>query len=437
MNKPNSFFEVNRFPGLWLVVALAFFVAVETVTAATKVYYSFAHQNGGVACLNFTDGKVTSHEIVLEDLPFVEKIRVSTQGLIATSREVPEVKIVSSERPYTPIASHSLGGSTNDVQVSGDRAVIAADKGHFYLFDLESGKILREWNARDGLVPSGHKGEEAIVVPEKGLILVSFQKDSGRGKHQGSRLVGLGVADLSPRFDLQFPREMPEMHISESQKEQGPNPEKIFLARKSNTLAVTLDLYGAVAFASLDEALEGRWNNLIYVSSAKDGSFGTAFPDRGLLFELGNKEYLLVSNASEEGGMVIFDVASRTMIQAIETETGAEQPIYLPANNKIVTVLSGKTKSRTNSGLEKDNSPGSDLLVLDVEPLSRGEEAGLTRIPMGSPLTGIASLDPTQSLLLLATESKKLLVYDHSAQKVLSSIDAMGAVNRIEVLETK
>ncbi|MFA7233014.1 MAG: hypothetical protein WC076_02775 [Terrimicrobiaceae bacterium] len=327
---------------------------------------------------------------------------------------------------------------TSDVQPYGDHALVMADKGFIYWFDFATGQTAQTWNARKGLTPSGNKGEDILFLPDQNMVLVSFQKDSKKGEHKGSRLVLLDMETFTPKADLQLPREYPSLNIPKNKKEQGPNPEMMFPAPKSNTLAVSLDLYGAVAFADLDAALNGEWKNLAYVPSSPDGAWGTAFPDRGTLLDLGGKEYLLIANASENGGLVLFDVAARKIVQTFPAEAGAETPIYLPKAKKVVTVISGKMKQRTKDGLEKDIVPGNDLLVLDVAQLESAGKATLQRLRFDTPLVKVEAIDPeTSSALLLVNGKNEFLTYDLAARKILAREPAKGPVNRVAVWRGK
>ncbi len=201
-------------------------------------------------------------------------------------------------------------------------------------------------------------GEGVFFLPTGNLALVTFQKDNSKGTRFGSRVVVFDTDKVESKYDLQLPRNHPECNIEGNLKEHGPNPEVAFIAPKSDTLALTLDLYGAIAFTKLSSALEGKWENLEYISCAQDGSFGNAFPDRGCLFETGGKEHLLISNASPNGGLVLFDVAAHKVEQKFAASAGAENPVFLSRSQKVVTCISGKIKTRAGEKQDKIYKPG-------------------------------------------------------------------------------
>lgn len=426
------------------LAGIAFFLAsfggLCCLPAAT-FFYTFGTNEGGVASFTVTpDGQLTRHQTEPgTGLSKPRKLAVSDdqKRVLVVSEESPMGWIYRLDQPADPLGLLEFGEPTTEAKALGDHALVMADKGFFYWFDLTSGQIERKWNSRDGLTPPGHKGEDILFLPEKNLAMVSFQKDSKKG-HKGSRLVLFDLTTFTPKADLQLPREYPSLNIPKSKKEQGPNPEMMFAAPKSNTLAVTLDLYGAIAFADLDAALNGEWKNLAYVPSSPDGKWGLSFPDRGTLLELGGKEYLLIANAAENGGLVLFDVEKRKIVQWFRAEAGAETPVYLPKAKKVVTVISGKMKQRTPDGLEKDTAPGKELLVLDVAPLESGGKATFERIPFPETVVKVEAIEPeTSTVLLLVTGNNDLVTYDLAARKELAREPAKGPVNRMAVLRGK
>jgi len=420
---------------------LALFAPASNLSSAT-FFYTYGAEGGGAASIAIRmDGIVSAHDVLPGNaLACPKKIAISGDGesAIVTTEEEKNAWIFAGASSAQPPKILELEEATTDVQTIGNHALVAAEKGFFYWIDLKRGRIDKTWNSRESLKPSGNKGEDILFLPEKDLALVSFQKDSKEGKHLGSRLVLLDLHTFTAKADLPLPRDNLKLNIEANKKEQGPNPELIFLSPKSNTIALSLDLYGAMAFADLDAALRGQWKNLEYIPTAPDGSWGHSFPDRGTLFELGGKDYLLIANAAENGGMVLFDVKARKVIQTFPVEAGAETPVYLPKEKKLVTAISGKTKLRTLDGLEKSSTPGNDLFVIDVGPLETGGQAFLERIPFEKSVVRVNALAPdTSSLLLLVEGESDFVVYDLENRKKLAQEPAKGPVNRIAVWRGK
>lgn len=429
-----------RWAGIALVLVLL--GHLESLPAAT-FFYTHGRTPGGLESfqVNSETGEITAHDpLPGEPLKEPQKLAISGDGsrIIVTSGISKTAWIFQTGATSGLLGSIPLADETGEVQALGSQALIASGGGDFFWIDLQTAKIAKQWNARTGLQPPGNKGEDILFLPDKNLALLSFQKDGKSGKNKGSRIVLLDLPTVTPKADLPLPREYPALNIPANKREQGPNPELIFIAPKSNTLAVSLDLYGAVAFADLDAALRGQWKNLTYIPTAPDGSWGTAFPDRGTFFELGGKEYLLIANASENGGLALFDVAARKILQTFEAPAGAERPIFLPKLKKAVTVISGKIKQRTPEGLEKDTAPGNELLVLDLAPLESGGEAAIERIAFEQPVVRVEAIDPeTSALLLLVTGNDEFVIYDLASKTEIARESAHGVVNRLAVWRGK
>lgn len=156
-----------------------------------------------------------------------------------------------------------------------------------------------------------------------------------------------------------------------------------------------------------------------------DGAWSIGFPDRGIPLDFGGQEYILIANAAENGGGVLFDVEKRKIVQWFRAE--AETPIYLPIAKKVVTVISGKMKQRTPDGLEKDTAPGKKLLVIDIAPLETGGKATFQRIPFAETVVKVEAIDPeTSTVLLLVTGNNELVTYDLTTRKEIAREPAKG-----------
>lgn len=421
----------------WKILSLAFFLLPLTPQAAT-VYYTFEN---GVAALeiNGQNGDILSHHSISREISKPKKLAVSNDGsrVIVTSEDVPTAWICHFGNEPEITATLSLADATSEVRAKEDHALVADDQGMFYWIDLKSGQCNRRWNARDSLNPPGSKGEDIYFLPEENIVLLTFQKDGKRGR-KGSRLAVLDLPDLSVRHDLPLPRNHPELHMDSNPKEQGPNPEMIIASPRTNTIALSLDLYGAIAFANLDAALAGEWKNLEMKPTSADGKFGIAFPDRCLLFNVGDRDCLLISNAGIDGGIALFDVAERRLLAFFEAPAGAEHPVHLQKSHKVLAVISGKIKERGSDGLEKSYSPGNELLVFDVGPLAHGKEATLERIGFEKPIKRIQAINPQQNdLVLLAFSDEEIMVYDVASRREITRVAAKGPISRMTVWHGK
>lgn len=430
--------SVNSVQITMIRILLSLFLLLPSLVSAASFYYTTSGADAPVVELRLnpeSGGLVAHREIGKMDHP--RKLSLDRDGskLVVTSEDTKEVRIfeVGEAEPAPPVVL-MLDEPTSDVRAGQGMAVISAEKGWFYRVDLDRGEITNRWSSRKELNPSGHKGESLYFSPDGKLVLSTFQKDSSSGKHKGSRVVALNVEDFSLAFDLQLPRSREELHYTDNLKERGPNPEILFFAPEHNALALSLDLYGAVAFADLDAALEGRWSGYTDISSATDDSWGGTFPDRGCVARLGPQTFLLISNASKDGGLALFDFGLREKLKVFPVEAGAEHPVYLPAVSKAATVVSGKIKSRGPSELtnNRPGTPGTDLLVVDLSPLADGGEATMDRVPMGVPLIRIQAISPeTSPLVLLGTADDRFLIYNIETRTLIGEIPALGPINRL------
>jgi hypothetical protein len=346
---------------------------------------------------------------------------------VLTSENHEKVRIFDTRDAGAAFRDITLSQAVSDVCPAPKRVFLAGEDGLFVWLDPNSGETTNEWNARKSLDPPGHKGESVVWYEPKSLALASFQKDGKKGR-QGSRVLVFDPRTSAPLHDLRLPRDRPDLHIEGSEKEQGPNPELIFTSERSNTLLITLDLYGALAFADLDAALEGKLENYETLSTAMDESWGSAFPDRALLFERGGKDWILISNASAEGGLVLFDVAERKRLAAFPAPAGAEHPVELRRAGLVATVVSGKAKARAEEGkLSKEIGARPLLLLIDIKALDEGGEPVMREVPLEEICTGIRVVTgPDKEWLLLAGADGQMRVMDPLSGEIVARMAGPG-----------
>jgi len=396
-------------------VLLAFFLCHSCLLATgaestSEVYYSTT--GGTVEKMTRQGDALGEAQILIADLESPFKLTLSPDGKIlavaAGDKEAPELVLLDLENQQTRRVP--LGAAISDLAGMEAGTLVAASRGRFYLVDR--GGSIEEWNARKGLNPPGRKGEFVCPVPGSSSALISFQKDDDNSDAKGNRLLVLGTRPLEPLHDLLLPRDHPELHRPEDPKEQGPGPEVVLIAPLSNTVVMTLDLYGALALADFDAVLEGHWKNLAYLSTDAEGVFGKSFPDRATLLTLEGKEFVLVSNASNDGGFALFDLQKRQPIRFFAAAAGSDPPVFFPELGLAATVISGKVKSFSEEeGSSKEFEPGADLLVFDLQGLPAGEPAQMRTIPMGAETIRIARFGPEHVLVFIkANEQAEALL---------------------------
>lgn len=294
----------------------------------------------------------------------------------------------------------SLGFAPEEHRLSVREAFVGGTDGHLVALELTTGAVARRWNTRERLSPPGHKPEDMLLLADENLLLVSLQKDGKKGR-LGHRVAVLRASDFSLVGDLPLPRDHAALHLSE--KESGPSPEVLRADPATNTLLVTLDLYGALGFADLDAALAGRLENFTAISTAPDGAWGRAFPDRLTLARVADRSLAIVSNASATaGGLAVFDVAARRRLAFFPTESGCAEPVLIEGGRRLATIVSGKQKRVVAGALENTLAPGRELLLLDLARAAEADPAALVRAPLDG-LVGQIAAPPAHPQLVAVT----------------------------------
>ncbi len=402
---------------------------------AGTAYFSFTAGDGGGAAsvtIDPTSGEIRDIRVLggVTTFPDAKKFAVTGNGefLMLTSDEHEQIHVYRLDQPDAAPQVFTLSETNEDVTPGDDAFFLTLRRGRFAMVDPAAGNVTWTKNVRKQLDPEGHKGESALILDDGRTALVTFQKDSDTRK--GSRIV---VFDLQPprvRHDLQLPRDRPELHIDGNEKEQGPSPELIFAASASNTLVYSMDLYGGLGFMDLDAALQGRIENHSRISTALDGSWGTAFPDRGTMITINDREHVLISNASEDGGYVLVDVATREIRQKFPSPSGGEHPIWFEELQLLASGPSGKVKSRAYDGLEKDRDAKPALHLFNVAPLADGGLVGFEEIDLDSP---VAAMTRVGKFLIVFTRDSEVLVFDPATREMPARRATPGPASRVAI----
>lgn len=428
------------------VVALLMLLVLAASASAKPIYYSFEGDESGMARLDVDPktGQILSHVRLVSspDIQKPKKIAVTEDGqhvgLLCKTAPGGNLIIADQSGDEVHIRSLRLPERPDEIRAYGHYFLICGNDGPVWAVDAKTAKVIGTWNARRDLSPTGRQVEDMLILPGGKTALMTFQKDSRSGKHLGSRVV---VMDLLPepklRHDLLLPRNRPDLHYKPevSLREQGPNPEMIFACPATNTIALSLDLYGAMATFDLDAAVErGELRSLTYQTTSLDGSWGHTFPDRGLRFEAGGRSGVLVSNCGPAGGAVLLDLNSRKIIDRYETGTGLSYPVFLAKAQVAAFGANGKIKSRGVDGLDKRYEPGKELYLWDVSKLGPEGGAVLTRMPMDRYVYRVAAVETQESAMLVVVTGEKnpidLFIFDTKTRKVIDQQPAFGQVQR-------
>lgn len=413
-----------------------------------SVYYSFEGETSGIARVDIDPrtGAILAHEALFAE-EYLERPRKMAMtadsayiALTCDTLSEPNVIIAGQGAAAGIVHRLTLPERPDEIRAFGHRFLVGGNDGYVWVIDAESGEVMHEWNSRRDLIPTGRQPEDIYILPDGKTAIISFQKDSRGGRHMGSRLV---VFDLEPdfgfRFDLQLPRNRPDLHYDPevNKREQGPSPEVIFTSPRLNTGVVTLDLYGALATFDLDAALErGKYENLEYLPTAADGSWGHTYPDRGLHFEWDGHEYIIIFNVGPAAGAAMFDVGARAIIEHYPTGTGLEYPVLLREAGLLIGAPIGKRKDRGSEGLDKWFEPEQKLYVWDVSGLTPQGAARLEVLDMPEFIFRVAAPAGEETpLVVLFTgpedEPERIVVFDAVQRQPLATAPALGAAQRL------
>lgn len=409
--------------------------------SASQLAYSFRGAAGGGVALVSLDGaagKIVDHQVLFTEpqLAMAFKVRFSADGqrvLVTNDQEEPPFAMVAKAWPPGPATVVDLPTIPDEVRAYRKGFLATCDKGLIAYVDGETGELKRKFKGRKKLEPEGSRPEDIRVLDDLDLALVSFQKDNRSGTRKGNRLVLLSLPKLKLVSDLQLPRDHPELHLPGNPKEQGPSPEVVLASMESETLMVTLDLYGAVAMLDLEDARDGDLSGLVTLPVSPDGAWGTAFPDRASQLPLEGGDLALVVNAGEVGGTALVDLGAKAVRRLWATPPGLEAPVWVPGLGRAVSVCSGKTKRREGDALVKEFHPGTSLYVFDVAAEDGPpvvHDLGV-RTKLVAALTG--SADHLVLVLGQSDAGSEWLLVDPSDGSILDRRPATGEPQRQEV----
>ncbi len=434
---------------MWIAVIVA--LLADSALASTTLYYSFQDDEGGGLArmtIDSATGAISQHSVVFHDPTFdhARKLAISACGkraILINAKEEPGnlaiINLVDSSCSYVKL---DFPTEPDEVRTFGDMAVIGGNRGNVVVVDMKEGRVVSHWNARRDLRPSGHKVEDIRVLACGELALMTFQKDSSSGRHRGSRLVVMQLPELQVRHDMHLPRNRPDLHypVSKNLREQGPNPEVIIPCLETNTLFLSLDLYGAVAMTDLDQAVRnGVWDNLVYLPTAVDGGWGNTFPDRMVRFARGDDRMVVVCNAGPDGGSVVIDLSTREIVQRMETGFGLETPTYLPGAGMVIAASAGKLKARGEHGLDRTFPPRAEVHVFAIERVdealtlnswARDKPWHVFRlVALDSAGTGVVALFVGEDELPTI-----IAIYDVTTGEIITTVEGKGAIHREAVI---
>ena len=440
---------------MWpLIVAIATLIALATLnlrtgrTEVVSVPYSFSDEDSGgaaIARIDIPSGRILSNEALFDSRDCREplKIRRSSDGktVAVTNLDAagPQLMLWSTNTPNA-VKGVSLPSIPDEVRLVGPLALLTLEDDAVVAVDLTRQQVAIVHELDKMLKPPANAPEDLAVDPSGEFAVVSFQKDSSSGKKKGNRLVIFKLPEFTFVADLPLPRERPDLHVRGNPKEQGPGPEVLWISPQTDTLAVTLDLYGAVGLLRWSDAKVGKLASEDWTMISTDASAeltGQSFPDRATSVVLGSREYYLVCNAGQDGGSVLIDLLKRKVVWQRPTPPGLEAPVFIPQLRQAFSVCSGKTKRRQGKEIIKTSNPQKSLYIFDFHSADAVQNAAVTAMPLEGFTSQIAMISDAPPLLVVAIGSAPdradtLVTVDPVQRKIIDRRPALGQIGRFD-----
>lgn len=429
----------HTFSIAWKFWLIAIWLCTQAWAEPTQIFFSFtAGAAGGLGRIEVDadSGVVLTQEIVYASPAAREggKVAQTREGwaVLAVNAKAPGNLVI--RNPTGLVSTLTISDKLDEIRVRASRAIVGGEEGGVYLIDLAEGRVLRDWQLKSALNPPGRRPEDVRFDPNGRLAWVTLQKDSKDGKRLGHRLVALDLETGEVAADLRLPRDRSELHFGRDGdlRQSGPGPEVVLLFPRSNTLLVTLDLYGAVGLMDLEAARNGEFSRWTTIPTSLDGSWGTAFPDRAVGVDIGGRDHALVLNAGPEGGAVLIDLASRKVAQVIPVGHGLYSPEPIPALGAIAAAAGGKLKRRGEDDVEKSFAPRPEVAIFEIR--EEASELNLRLIALDQPTHTLRAVAPQRNGLLLVNVglgADQWIVIDAVDGQIRSRQSAPGRVVRL------
>ncbi len=313
-----------------------------------------------------------------------------------------------------------------------DKVLVHTSRGELHLIDHPTGKILKSVVVRHLVEPKAHLIESIALAPGQPTVVCVMKEDApGPRDRVGGRLIGLSLPALEVQFDLRIDADvvasldstgtytaeaLKALSFGTASRLQGAAPNGIAFSPATNSVAVSLDNWGAVIVADLDAFLEGRWTNAALLSPQSVP--GTWYPNPPVAVVMGGVDDFVVSSAGASGGVSIVDARQRKIVQTLALEAPATLawPVILPDRKLAVFAHAGLTRFRGTERVEEKHQEMNELVILDF---SEGANAvRLRRRKFSDMLYHVARLLPGSERFLmvgflrLEPRGMKLGVYD-------------------------
>ncbi len=426
---------------------LVLFGLPDLAEGASRCFYSYYHAEGGGGgemIIEAEAGRILSHRSIFDSPgnPMIEGVASDETGeffVVANrhkeARSCYMLRLLEGQ-PLLAAWRVELPQRADHHLVRAGRAVILGHQGSVFRLDADRpGVVSGAVDLKRALEIHDSALAGAAFSPDGARIVVLVAEDSPDGRREGGRLVVLRWPSLAVVHSISLPRSHPELHYPSGSRERNPMPVAIQLFPESNTAALALNLYGAVAFTDLDALLDGRLENYSELPTSRDESFGAGYPTALFPVEVAGRQLVLADNSGGEGGMAVFDPASRKRLAWLDTGKTSIGFFQMVDANRGVGNRSGVISSRGQDATQTSHSEQNDLIVIDFSPLTNGhlpqhEIIALEDYVYFSSPIGLAN--PARKILLgLFGFDRKTLtcaIYDIDARRIMDRQPALGVI---------
>lgn len=433
---------------IYLLLSIATNGASSALAESVVCHYAYYHLDGGGLAEITVDpeaGKITGQRSVFHSPgnPMIEELVASDDGrlLALSNRQKDARSLYVLERQGDALNPRAfrvdLPQRADHLALSGRQIAAVGHKGEVYRIDAGRPGIVagsvdlkRVLDIQDGSLGA------CVFSPDENHLLVLVGADSSDGRRRGGRIVVLNWPRLTVAHDIELPRDHPDLHYPEGSRERNPMPVAISLLPETNTAAIALSLYGAVALTDLDSLVsDGRLAGYTLLPTSENAEFGEGFPT--ILFPVvaAGRRLLLADNSGGTGGIAVLDPATRTRIAWLDTGLTSMGRFSMVDATRGVGNRAGVASKRGTDSTISSHSEQSNLVVIDFSPLQSGgqpdaqildfEDYVYFSTPVGSP-------SQTARLLLgfFGTDQKTLenAIYDLDRQAILDRQPSLGVI---------
>ncbi len=414
------------------------------VLAAGQFYYAyFGDQEGGVAELTVDPEKATilKQQKVFHSPgnPKLERLIASPDhnyfALSNTLTEARSIYLLKNEGDTFSARRRDLPQRADFLVCDETLLAAVGHKSALYQVELNNpDTIKKSLNVAKLANTKGGALGKAVLTPDGSMLAALVGENDDDGTSPGGRVLLFSWPQLELLHDIKIPRQQAALHYSPGSTQRNPMPVDIAFFPAENTVAILLELYGAVAFADLDDFQKGKLKNFRLLATAQDNKFGSGFPTKLFPLTIAGSQYLLADNAGGPCGAALFDVAARTRLAWLDTGPSSLGFCQMLDEQTAVATRAGVKAKRGYQETEYSHSEQQDLITIDFRPLATKQPPEVKKIQFDDYVYFCHPLNSTtKPLVLIGFFGKRdqqltLGVYDLQATTLTDRQPTIGVI---------